>query len=154
MRDPTESERVLTSLTGDDVLAAAEKQDRLGVWLAKVDLPGGARDSDPSIAPELGIRVGTEPPIPTPSLWSVGVSPDSPLREPAVDDHLDRRVFPKRAAQRPTRLKSRFRDDNKKRALTVLHINLSLMRVKLTPKASRNMQEQSAILSSKYGNLS
>src|SRR3990167_8915787 len=114
MSDPTESERVLTSLTGDDVLAAAEKQDRLGVWLAKVDLPGGARDSDPSIAPELGIRVGAEPPIPTPSLWSVGVSPDSPLREPAVDDHLDRRVFPKRAAQRPTRLKSRFRDDNEK----------------------------------------
>ena len=154
MRDPTESVGVLTPLTGDGVLATAEKQDRLGVWLAKVDLPGGAGDSDPSIDPELCLRVGAEPPIPTPSLWSVGVSSDSPLREPAVDDHLDRRVFPKRAAQRPTRLESRFRDDNEKRALTVLHINLSLVRVNLTPKASRNMQEESAILSSKYGNLS
>lgn len=141
MRDPTESERVLTSLTGDDVLAAAEKQDRLCVWLAKVDLPGGAGDSDPSIDPELGIRVGAEPPIPTPSLWSVGAGSDSPVREPAVDDHLDRRVFPKPAAQRPARLKSCSRDDNEKRRLTVLHINLSLMRIKLTPKDSRNMQE-------------
>lgn len=154
MRDPTESESVLTSLTGDYVLAAAEKQDRLCVWLAKVDLPGGAGDSDPSIDPELGIRVGAEPPIPTPSLWSVGAGSDSPVREPAVDDHLDRRVFPERAAQRPTRVKSCPRDDNEKRALTVLHINLSLVRVNLTPKAPRNMQEQSAILSRKYGNLS
>jgi hypothetical protein len=153
MRDPTEPVGVLTSLTGDYVLAAAEKQDRLGVWVAKVDLPGGAGDSDPPIDPELRIRVGAEPPIPTPSLWSVGAGSDSPVREPAVDDHLDHRVFPKRAAQRPMRVKSRSRDHNEKRALTVLHINLSLVRVKLTPKASRNMQEESATLSRKYGNL-
>ncbi|MBI2161732.1 MAG: hypothetical protein HYU25_15390 [Candidatus Rokubacteria bacterium] len=154
IRDPTEPVGVLTSLTGDDVLAAAEKQDRLGVRVAKVDVPLGAGDSDPSIDPELCIRVGAESPIPTPSLWLVGAGSDSPVREPAVDDHLDRRIFLKRAAQRPTRVKSCSRDDNEKRALTVLHINLSLVKLKLTPKASRNMQELSATLSRKYANLS
>ena len=144
MRDPTEPEGVLTSLTGDYVLAAAEKQDRLGVWVAEVDLPGGAGKGDPSINPELCIRVGAEPPIPAPSLWSVGAGSDSPVREPAVDDHLHRRVFPERAAQRPARVKARPRYDNEKRALTVLHTNLSLVKVKLTPKASRTMQELSA----------
>jgi len=40
--DPAEPIRVLTRLTGDDVLAAAEKQDRLGIGIEKVDAPRGA----------------------------------------------------------------------------------------------------------------
>ncbi len=103
-KDPAEPVGVLTLLTGNGVLAAAEEQDCLRVGVAKVDLPRAAGNRNPSVDPKLRVRVGPDPPIALTPLRSMSVGLHSPVGEPTVDDHLYRGIFRKRLAQRPTRV--------------------------------------------------
>ena len=120
-RDPAEPVGVLTSLTGNGVLTAAEKQDRLRIGVVKVDLRGGAGNRDPSVAPKLGVRVGPGPPVTVAPLWSVCAVLHAPVSEPTVDDHLHGRVFTKRLAQRSPRVLSGSRDYDEEGALAIFH---------------------------------
>src|SRR3989442_2143529 len=142
---PAEPVGVLTSLTGNGVLGAAEEQDCLRVGVAKVDLARGAGNRNPSIAPKLRIRVGPDPPIALAPLRSMSAGLHSPVGETAVDDHLHRVIFPKRLAQRPARVLSGSRDHDDQGALAVLHTGSPLVRVNLTPRVRGNQQEVSAV---------
>src|SRR2546427_10211152 len=82
-RDPAEPVGVLTSLTGNGVLAAAEEQDCLRIGVAKVDLPRGAGNRNPSVASKLRIRVGPDTPIALAPLRSMSARLHSPVWEPA-----------------------------------------------------------------------
>src|SRR5256886_3112775 len=110
--DPAEAIRVLTCLAGDEMLAATEKQDRLDIWVEKIDLPRGTGDCDPSTGLQLSFSVGAEPPICTASLGLVGVGPGSSVGGPAIETHLHLRVVAKRLAQRPVQVHSASRHDD------------------------------------------
>src|SRR2546430_16040073 len=57
-RYPTEPVRVLTSLAGDDVLAAAQEQNGLRIRIVEVDLRRRARNRDPAVDLQLGVEIG------------------------------------------------------------------------------------------------
>lgn len=81
------------------MLATEEEQDRPRIGISKIDMTRGARNRDPSVDTKLGVRLEPGPPLALTPLRSVGAGLNAPVREPAVDDHLHRRIFPEDLVQ-------------------------------------------------------
>ena len=93
-------------------MATAEKQDRLGLRVEKVDGPRAAGNDDPSPCLKLLIHVGPESPIPAASLEPVDVASGSSVLEPAIRDHPHVCLIAERMAERPAQFQPRSRYDN------------------------------------------